>query len=203
MGRPSILAIYKKSMSDLAIIGRYLQKSKSLPPEMHGFVSEMIMLRIFSVLESCVREVSARVACGVAYRNGIMATPIIKCTSIQDALNKFKSEGRSKPLLSLKFTNVRHANESIKHIIDDSEPIRVKLSRYGVQFEEMRKVRNHIAHRYKSTHKDYKDVIIERYGAFLKLKPSVFLTSTKRQPRAIIDEYLITVRVIISDITTG
>lgn len=203
MARPSILATYDKSMSDLAIVGRYLQKSKHLPPEMYGFVAEMLMLRIFSILENCVREVAARVACGVSYRNGVVSSPIVKCTSIQDALNKFKSEGRRKPLSNLKFTNVNNTNNSIKFVLDNSEPIRVKLSRYGVQFEEMRKVRNHIAHRHKNTYVDYKNVIIGRYGAFLKLKPSVFLTSTKRQPRAIIDEYLIVVRVIINDITNG
>lgn len=203
MARPSILATYNKSISDLAIVGRYLQKSEHLPPEMHGFVAEMLMLRIFSILESCVREVAARVACGVPYRNGVLSSPTIKCTSIQDALNRFKSEGRRTPLSNLRFTNVSNTNNSIKYIIDISEPFRIKLSRYGVQFEEMRIVRNHIAHRYKNTYVDYKNVIMGRYGARLNLRPSVFLTSTKRQPRAIIDEYLIGVRVIITDITTG
>lgn len=190
-------------MSDLTIVGRYLQKGKHLPPEMYGFVAEMLMLRIFSVLESCVREVSARVACGVSYKNGVTATPIMKCTSIQDAINRFKTEGRSKPLCNLRFTNVSGTNSSIKNIIDSAEPFRVNLSKYGVQFEEMRIVRNHIAHRYKNTYLEYKNVITNRYGAYIKLKPSVFLTSTKRQPKAIIEEYLVTVKIIIDDITNG
>lgn len=170
---------------------------------MYGFVAEILMLRIFSILESSVREVSVRVACGVSYKNGVMTAPRIRCASIQDALNKFKSVGRRTPLDHLKFTNVRNINESIKYIVDNSEPIRVKLAQYSAQFEEMRKVRNHIAHRYKNTYVEYKNVIMNRYGANLKLKPSVFLTSTKRQSRAIIDEYLITVKVIIDDITNG
>ena len=203
MARPSIMATYKKSITDLAIAGRYLQKGRNLPPEMYGFVAEMLMLRIFSILENCVREVSVRVACGVSYKNGVVSSPIIKCTSIQDALNRFKSEGRKKPLSYLRFTNVKYANQSIEHIINSSEPIRVKLLKYGVQFEEMRKVRNHIAHRYKNTYIEYESVIANRYGANLKLKPSVFLTSTKRQSKAIIEEYLITVKVIIDDITNG
>lgn len=203
MARPSILATYNKSMSELLIVERYLLNSKKLPPEMYGFVAEILMLRIFSILESCIREVSVRVACGVSYKNGVMPAPTIRCASIQDALNKFKSVGRSRPLLYLKFTNVNHTNDSIKYIINNSEPLRVKLAHYGVQFEEMRRVRNHIAHRYKNTFAEYKTVIMSRYGANLKLKPSVFLTSTKRQPRAIIDEYLITVKVIIDDITNG
>ena len=203
MARPSILAAYNKSMSDLAIVERYLQKSKHLPPEMYGFVAEVLMLRIFSILESSVREISTRIACGVPYKNGVASTPMIKSTSIQDAINKFKCEGRRNSLQNLKFTNVSGINYTIKYVIDSSEPFRVNLSKYGVQFEEMRKVRNHIAHRYKNTYTDYKDIIKSRYGAYIKLKPSVFLTSTKRQPRAIIDEYLITVRVIINDITDG
>ena len=170
---------------------------------MYGFVAEVLMLRMFSILENSVREVSIRVACGVPYKNGVVSTPIIKCSSIPDALNRFKSVGRRKPLTNLNFSNVKHTNDSIKYIINSSEPIRVKLTHYGNEFEQMRIVRNHIAHRNESTYNHFKSVIINKYGAYLKLKPSVFLTSTKRQPRALIEEYLITIRVIINDITDG
>lgn len=65
----------------------------------------------------------------------------------------------------------------------------------------MRKVRNHIAHRTSSTSKDFKDVIRQRYGGYVRLKPSAFLISTKRQTNAIIYEYLTIANIMINELT--
>lgn len=199
MSRPSINAAYSRAMNHINVINRYLIKSKSLPTDLQGFVAEILMLRLFSVLENCVKDVSVRIACGAAYRNGVPPHPIILCTSISDAEVKFRSGSKK----SIQFSNVHHINESIKHVIDDTEPLRIKLSKYGNVFEEMRKVRNHIAHRTNSTLSKYKEVILSRYGANLRIKPGSFLVSTKRETRAVIDDYSQTIKIIIEDITNG
>lgn len=203
MGRPSIGSIHAQAISRLSVVDRYLTKAQTLPPDLYGFVAEIMMLRIFSILEYAIRETATRLACGVPYRDGVIPTHIIhRCSSLTDAINKFKSHSRGNKTKSyLEFTNVRNTNDSIKYIIDSSESFRIKLGRYGSQFEEMRKIRNHIAHRTSDTGKKFKDVIRQRYGAYIKIKPSVFLVSTKRQSRPIINEYLLTVKIIINDIT--
>jgi len=203
MPRPSIKATYDKAINDIAILERYLQKNNNLPPNMQGFVAEIIMLRLFSILESCIKDTATRVACGSMYRNGCTSTPTILCRSLNDALNKFKSTNRNRPIQYLKFTTVHNANDSVKNIIPAAEPFRHNLNNFGVQIDEMRKVRNHIAHHYKSTFSEYKNVIISRFGAYIKIKPSVFLLSTKRQQRPILNEYIITTKIIINDITKG
>lgn len=202
MGRPSIGAIYAQAISRLSVVERYLIKAQTLPSDLYGFVAEIMMLRIFSVLEYTIRETATRLACGVPYRNGVSPTHIIHlCSSLSDAINNFKSYKRSHTKQYLQFTNVSQTNDSIKNIIDSSEPFRIKLGQYGVQIEEMRKLRNHIAHRTSSTIQDFKNVIRQRYGANMRIKPSAFLISTKRQPRPIIIEYLTITKVIIRDIT--
>lgn len=203
MAKPSIVAVYNKAFVDIRIIENYLQKSRSLPPNMQGFVAEVLMLRLFSILETAVRETALRVACGASYRNNYPSNPIIICSSINNAIIQFKTCNRRRSLLHLKFTNVSQTNESVRYIISRTEPFYVNLNRYSLEFDEMRKVRNHIAHRYKNTYVEYKQLIISRYGAFINLKPGVFLISTKRQTRSIIDEYIIKTKVIISDITSG
>lgn len=202
MGRPSISIVHSLALSRLSVVDRYLTKAQVLPPDLYGFVAEIMMLRIFSILEYTVRETAMRLACGVSYRDGILPTHIIRhCSSLNDAINSFKSYNRIKPKYNLQFTNASHTNDSIRYVIDNSETFCVKLGTYGAKFEEMRKVRNHIAHRTSSTGNGFKDVIRQRYGANLRLKPSVFLVSTKRQPRPIINEYLLIVRIIINEIT--
>ena len=204
MGRPSIGAIHALAISRLSVVERYLIKAQTLPPELYGFVAEIMMLRIFSVLEYTIRETTTRLACGVPYRDGVTPVHIIHyCSSIPNAIDNFKTYNRAKAKSQLQFTNVSQTNDSIKYIIDNSETFRVKLGRYGTQFEEMRKVRNHIAHRTSSTRQGFKDVIRQRYGANVRIKPSAFLVSTKRQPRPIIKEYLTIVKVIINDVTVS
>lgn len=203
MGRPSIVSIHRNALYRLSVVERFLIKAQHLPPDLYGFVAEVMMLRIFSIIEYTVRETATRLACGVPYRDGIFPSHIIHvCSSLSDAINKFKSHNRgSKPKYKLQFNNVRQTNESIKFIIDSNESFRIKLNAYGVKFEEMRKVRNHIAHTTSSTRNDFKDVIRQRYGGYVKLKPAVYLISTKRQSRSIINEYLITARIMANEIT--
>ena len=70
MPRLSINASYKSAIDNLNVINRYLIKSKGLQSDMQGFVAEILMLRLFGILETCMLEVSIRIACGVPYRNG-------------------------------------------------------------------------------------------------------------------------------------
>lgn len=202
MGRPSIRTVHSLALSRLSVVDRYLAKAQVLPPDLYGFVAEIMMLRIFSILEYTIRETAMRLACGVPYRDGVAPTHILhRCSSLNDAINNFKSYNRPNPKLNLQFTNVSNTNDSIKYVIDNTETFCVSLRKYGTAFEEMRKVRNHIAHRTSSTGNGFKDVIRQKYGANLRLKPSIFLVSTKRQSRPIISEYLIIVRIIINEIT--
>lgn len=203
MPRLSITASYNNAINQLNITGRYLAKSRCLSAEMQGFVAEMLLLRLFSILETCIRDVAIKVACGTPYRNGINSTPTIRCKSVNDAIEKFKNEGREKSIQNLHFANVSQTNESIKYVINEREPFRVTLSKYGSIYEEMRCVRNHIAHRTQSTSINYKKIVKQRYGANYIIKTSSFLISSKRDGRVRIDDYIRTIRILINEITNG
>ncbi len=69
--------------------------------------------------------------------------------------------------------------------------------------DEMRIVRNHIAHRASSTYQDYKTVIFRIFGASLRIQPGAFLTSTKRLPRPKIIDYISISKIIVNEITCG
>lgn len=204
MGKPSIGSVYNKASSRLLVVERFLTQAKALPPNLYGFVCELMLLRIFSTIEYTVRETALRLACGSPYKNGVKPSHILyNCKTIFDATEQFKKYGRSKQKTNLQFTNVHHTNDSIKFVIDSSEAFRIKLNVYSVIFEEMRKVRNHIAHRTSSTLKDYNQVLRSRYGGYIKLTPSAFLISTKRHSLSIIAEYLQTSKIMIDEITNS
>lgn len=203
MPAPRIQTAYDKAIRDISIVENYRTKSLALQPQFQGFVAEVLMLRLFGILEKAVLEISCRVACGSQYTNGIIPTPFIMANTLDDAINKFKNYNRTSSLNYLQFSNVTYTNHAIRFVIPPTEPFRQNLSHYGVEFEEMRNVRNQIAHRTSSTYSKYKNVILRRYGSALKLKTSVFLISTTRERRPVIDQYVTTVKLMINDMVKG
>lgn len=203
MPAPHILTAYNNAIKDIGVVENYRNKSKSLQPQFQGFVAEILMLRLFGILEKAVNDISCRVACGSAYINGIVPTPTVTAVSLDDAITKFKTYNRPRAINFLQFTNVSNTNYAIKEVIPATEPLRKNLSHYGNQFEEMRKVRNQIAHRTSDTYAKYKNVIVSRYGSALKLKTSVFLTSNSRERIPVFDQYVTTVKLMIADMVKG
>ena len=69
MPAPHILTAYNNAIKDIGVVENYRNKSKSLQPQFQGFVAEILMLRLFGILEKAVNDISCRVACGSAYIN--------------------------------------------------------------------------------------------------------------------------------------
>lgn len=203
MPAPRIQTAYNNALKDISVVENYRNKSKSLQPQFEGFVAEILMLRLFGILEKAVKDISCRVACGAGYLNGVRPRPTTLAHSLVNALNLFKTFNRPRTVNYLQFTNVSNTNDAIKNVIPATEPLRQNLSLYGNQFEEMRIVRNHIAHRTSDTYSKYKKVIINRYGSALKLKTSVFLTSTTRERIPVLDQYITIVKLMITDMVKG
>lgn len=203
MPAPRIQTAYNNALKDIRVVENYRNKSKTLQPQFQGFVAEILMLRLFGILEKAVNDISCRVACGAGYLNGVTPTPTILAHSLNDALSQFKTFNRPQTLKHLQFTNVSNTNNAIKEVIPATEPLRQNLSHYGNQFEEMRIVRNQIAHRTSNTYSKYKNVIKNRYGSVLKLKTSVFLTSTSRERIPVFDQYITIVKLMINEMVRG
>ena len=203
MPAPRIQTAYNNALKDIGIVENFRRKSISLQPQFQGFIAELLMLRLFNILGKAVFDISCRVACGAQYNNGVTSIPTVLASSLNDAVNKFKNYNRTKPLNHIQFTNVKYTNDAIKLVIPATEPFRKNLTYYVNQFEEMRNVCNQIAHGTTSTYAKYKSVIVKRYGSALKLKTSVFLTSTTRERIPVLDQYLTIVKLMITDLSKG
>lgn len=202
MASPRIATTYSSSLSQIKILENYRNSSLALEAKFQHLIAEVILLRLFSIIENCIRETALKLACGSSYINGTHPNPIITCKNMIEASTKFQSFNRRKQI-SLKWTKVTFINKNINEIILPTEPFRTKLTHFSNTYDEMRKVRNHIAHRANSTYTDYKQVITQTFGGQLKIKTGAFLTSTSRLPKAKIDTYFIISKVMINDLTNG
>lgn len=203
MARLSIDATHKSSIKGISILEKYRRESLLLDAKYQHFIAEIIMLRLFSILENCIIETAHKIACGAKYRNGNIPVLNLLCRSRNDANHQFKTYNRVKAKGYLQWAKANYVNDSVKEIIPDTEKYRISINNHGAILNEMRKIRNHIAHRTSSTHSDYKFVISSTFGAELKIQPGAFLTSTKRLPNPKIDEYIAKTKIVINEITLG
>jgi len=199
----SVLASYNRSTTDITILKNYINGYTALEARYQYMISEVVMLRLFSVLELTISEVAFKLACGAPYRNGRIPIAHKQCKSIQDANINMHSHNREKTHLFLKWTKASFVRESIEHVLDISDSFFINVQIHGNIINEMRIVRNHIAHRTSSTKNEYIILLQRLYGGNPRLTMGAFLTSTNRNTIPNIDRYIRTTKIILNDITNG
>lgn len=203
MPRLSIDSTYRKAIKDIDKLISYRNDSKSLESKYQYFIAEVVMIRLFGILEDAIRYTAFKLACKTNYRSGKTPSPNIICKSINDARNQYRTYNRNDSLLNLNWSKVSYINKSIKFILTTSEDFYKYINNYPNEINEMRIIRNHIAHRSSSTYNDFKKLKQHLFGANLNITIGAFLTSNKRLGYSKIDRYLTTVKIIIDDITKG
>lgn len=203
MPRVSVITSLNKSVNDIAILSNYNLESKAMDAKYQYMISEVIMLRLFSTLETTISEVAFKLACGALYRNGNSPLVITQCRSIQDAHSAMLNYNRQRPLQYHRWTKASFVRKSIENVLDLSDSFFVNVQNHGTLIDEMRIVRNHIAHRSSSTRTEYNQLLSRTFGGNPRLNVGPFLTSTSRNPLANIDRYILSTRIIINDITNG
>lgn len=203
MPTPSLDVSLKRSHNQLDRLYNSWHGAAELPPQHQHLIAEILTLRSFAILEDTVREISLKIAAGARYMNGTQPLLLNQANNMSGAETLLLSFGRQRPIRYLKFTNSQFVESSVKKVIDPNDWFVKNTLAHGAIFDEMRRVRNYLAHRNTDTRKHYLDVIIGIYGAKLNLLPGPFLTSTKRHVPANFDRYLISTKVIINDMVKG
>ena len=182
----------------------YLNGSTNLESKYQYLVSEVILLRLFSILETAISQIALKLACGADYENGKPSIRLVNCSNITDAEVKMMSFGRSKNKTHLKWTNDKFIKESIKYVLDVNDSFFVNIQNNKSIIEEMRKVRNHVAHKTSGTAKDCYDILYLRYNSKkLRLSVGAFLCSNIRNNPSNIERYLLSAPIILKDLCKG
>lgn len=200
----SITSSHSRSLAEITVLANYVTNSVSVTPvHFQYMISEVVMLRLFSIMEFYFAEIALKLACGTRYRNGNQPLIHMQCRSVQDAYSKMLSHNRRQPKLYLKWTTERFIRESIEHILNVNDSFFRNIQIHASLINEMRIVRNHIAHKTTTTRTDYLRLLRTLYGANPKLSVGAFLTSTSRSPISNIDRYTRSTIIMLNDITLG
>lgn len=203
MATPKLSITIRNADIVLNALQRYKKESESLEVKYQYFIAEMIMLRLFSTFEDAVSGMAHKIASGATYINGVNPKLITQANNIAGSRSLFMMHGRVRPVQYLKWTKAKYIKDSVKHVIPVTESFIINAQMHGPLIEEMRKVRNVIAHNTSTAKSDFKFVIRQVYGANAKITTGTFLTTTRRAPCCNLDRYISATRIIISDMARG
>ena len=203
MPTPKLEVTYRKSIKQIDRLMSYSTGTNSLPPMHQYLIAEIIMMRAFSILEEAAKDIALKLCCGAQYKNGVRPNIATSSGNMAGAESLLKTFGRRRPIRYLKFTNADYLEKSVKHVIDISDPYIRNANNHSNIYDEMRMVRNYIAHRTTRARINYKEVIEDVYNMPLKLSIGPFLVSSSRTPISNLNRYLISIKVILNDLIKG
>ena len=204
MPAPRLDVTVRDALVGIRRLESFRNESAQLANPVHQYlIAELIMLRLFSIVESSIESLACKLVAGAPYVNGNQPARLFVARSIDGAKKAMLSYGRPRPWSFLRWTTTQGIVASTSQVLDPGEPFIGYARAHSLVLDEMRKVRNFLAHQSTQSRAGYREVVRANYGANSRIKVESFLTSRRRLPRAKIDDYLSVVRIIISDLARG
>lgn len=147
-------------------------------------VAEIIHLRLFDLLSAHIEVVASKVSSGAVYLDGSRPNLLIpRLASIERAIDAFRNLNRARPRWTLPWTERGQIDENVKHVIDAADNFRQTIDRHSVSLDEMRQVRNRIAHGGTDARTKFQNVVRRYYGARMNhISPGTLLLSSRIAP---------------------
>ncbi len=203
MPTPRVDVTVRKTTTDIEHLKTFRTNSQCLAPVYQYLIAELIMLRLFSIIESAIEDVACKLIAGASYVNGTQPTRLFTARSVEGARSAMLRHGRQKTKNYLRWTSVKDIRDSTSQVLNPTDPFIMYARVHGNILSEMRKVRNFLAHRNSRTRQSYREVVRVVYGANSRVGIEAFLTSRRGRAVAKVDEYLTTARIMISDLARG
>jgi hypothetical protein len=128
-------------------------------------LAEMITLQLFYMFETAIEDLAAKIVCGAKYADGVVPVLVQNAGSIDAALIAMRTFARAKPKGILKWNRTKEINGNVKHLIPPAENFCSCCRVHSARLNEIRIVRNHIAHGNKGTRAEFARVVQRRLGA--------------------------------------
>ena len=149
------------------------------------YIAEILLLKIFILLESCVEESACLLVCGGPYCDGSLPS-LLRGRATRGrarAKHEMQNFNRATPRQYLRWTSASQVSENLRLLFPPNEHFVSTLRIHGRLISDMRKVRNHIAHRSLETREKFQHVVLQEYGAKIPtLTPGRLLISSRFSP---------------------
>lgn len=197
---PSLFPDYRIHDSETSRLLQLCGTLTILPSTHQKLVAEIILLRLFSLFENFVSSVAEKLACDTTYFDGSSPLLLMQASASRNARTLFQTYGRSRPRNQLMWSKAAEIKKNTKYVIDPNDNFSRVIDRNGNLIDELRRVRNRIAHNNAQSRKNYKEIVRRYYGAYMNhVTPGVLLLTPRMKPR-LIEQYIRQARILAKDI---
>ena len=203
MPAPNLHVTIRETEESVDRLIRYRADSIALVPMFQHLVSELVLLRLSAVMESAIDELACKLVAGATYTNGNHPVRLQTAGSIAKAkliilVSRKGNRGRY-----LAWARASDIGDNLWKVLGNTEPIITYAKVHATLLDEIRKVRNYVAHNSVDSRNGFQKVIRTKYGANASVSAGAFLTSTQRWRTARSDDYLAGAKVIVADLSRG
>jgi hypothetical protein len=198
---PTILSDYRTHDSETQKLLNLCGTLYHLPVMHQKLVVEIVLLRLFSLFENFVASVTLKLVCGATYADGSCPTLLAQSRSSISARILLQDYHRTRPGHQLKWSKACEIKENVRYVIDHTDNLIMTVDRNGSIIDELRRVRNRIAHNNTQSRINYREVVRRHYGAYLNnITPGMLLLTSRKHP-VLIEQYIKQERILVKDIT--
>lgn len=174
-----------------------------LSPKYRKAVAEIALLRGFDLLQGIFLSTATKLVCGARYLDGSTANVLLPARSQAAALTNMSTHGRLRPKNRMQWSKASEIRDNCKLLIHSTEHFLTTLTNHTTLIDEMRNVRNRIAHNNANSRAKYQVVVRRHYGAEQKhISPGMLLLTARFAPR-LIDKYLAETKVLVKQMVKG
>lgn len=160
--------------NDLLILS---QRSNSLELEYQKLIAENLMLRLFYELDICVENIALKLTRGVLYLDG--SPPLLLVPSFRSVGAARQHILRTTRKYYLEWTMLSKIQNNLNGILNPADHFLTTRSIHDATYEDMRHVRNHIAHNSSTTRLKFSALSTRIFSASRGINPGRFLLSNK------------------------
>ena len=203
MALPRLVVTVRDSVAAIERLERFRIQSQGMRADHQYLIAELIMLRLFAILEAAIENLACKLGAGATYINGVSPNRIYNAQSVRGARDAMEHPSGTSERITLRWTSSRDVRKSTSGVLESNEPFLTNVGKHASILTEMRKVRNFLAHRSSNSRSGFKEVVRSVYGANSRVRVEAFLTSQRKRPVAKIDEYITSTKVMIQDLAYG
>jgi hypothetical protein len=199
--RPSLAVTHREFVAQADRLRSLSEHVAVFSPDYRALLAEMIVLQGFYFFELAIEDIAAKLVSGAIYCDGSAPTVVHAARSIDDALHSMRTHGRTKPKGILKWNKAGEITGNVRHVLASTENFCSACRNHSSRLNEIRIVRNHIAHNNKGTKREYAGVVSRRLGAMPQRlpRPGPFVLRNFTPGLPLLVEFVVTLGVIVKD----
>ena len=199
MAAPSLAVDWRFADAEFARLVSLLTSISALPPAHRKLVAEIMMVRLFLLVENTIRSVFAKIHCNCNYLDGTAPRRLVAARSQTHAFDLMRTHGRAIPKKSLGWSQSSDIRDNALYTLDGTDPAFLVVTAHAAQLTDMRFVRNHIAHKNDGTRRNFHKLLRKHYGGIRRGVTCGSLLLTEFVPGApvLLSQYLTSSRVFL------